>query len=370
MAAGSVSRPIIRGGFKALEEFLVTGRNRFQESPVVLLTNSPSKASTSTKLRHIENTSIAVNQQLELVLRHKLRLHVVTSTVGSTGGHDDQGPVPTTMQVEQVSALAKRVGATTLVAAGTGHTMDLAKAVSTSMQGNTVLVPTTFGAALAATASHALVFHPVEEALMVISPRKLSLERDHTIADTVVAQLQITEAFDETYKREAILAAVTIAFDGVYRDSYNAADVRSLLDTATRLLTNLDAVTFTEISSLCFLAGQLLSYGLQKGGSPETRSVSLALVASLLPTTTWAHNSTTTLFAALAPTFHQAVSTEWQQQLSAKLLLQAPALVTNESLDTLLRHVYASQGLWDCHDCRDDHLRNIIRKHVLLQDQN
>ena len=178
---------------------------------------------------------------------------------------------------------------------------------------------------------------------------------------------------DTTYKQNAILAAVTIALDCFYRDDgERMGPARQVLEKATRLLSNLETTDFVELSDLCSQAGALLSFGLDRAdghsnSQQQTRSVPVALISALCPTTDWGQYNTLTLWASLAPTLRDAVAVRYPaERMDIPQFLRAPTVVTNESLNDLLSHLQANQALWNCYDCSDEDFREILSPHVLI----
>jgi len=413
MSASSFSRPqVIRGGLQAFEKFMAIEKARFDHAPVVLISGPPApllsesrRGSSSSSGRFLQKELSHYNhepiekaaRQIELVLRHKLRLQTITTQQpASSSSSSSSYDFPTPSDVQHVAALADRVGASTLVAVGSGFHMDLAKAVAVEHKQHSVeqlvLVPTSLGAAQASTASHALLLDPAEEALLVQPP--LSIAKSSSDEDTtqqteiVIAQIDM-ELLDKRYKQHAILASLTVALDCIYRDTGDEGSIRTILEQAGRLLlatTNQDAAesattTFAELSDLCYLSGGILEYGLT---TATTRSMPLALAASLLPTTSLGQYGTTTLMAGLAPTYLQELerlqttTSSCRRQLLLDEVATLPQLVAaadpptlmvaNESVEALLSHIHANQALWNCWDCPDDQFRAILSPHVLLSD--
>ena len=356
---------MVRGGLKALEQFMTAQKSRYNQAPVVLVTGFPFVAKPSDRKPHNDHIETAA-KQVEFLLRQKLRLQTVTADAGYS-------TFPTVHKCQEALALADRVGATTIVATGTGVAVDIAKAVAAFSKNvnQLILCPTTLGGALASTSSHPLLLDPEEEALVVGNEQQLESavrdgEKKHV--ETVVNQWDnASTVMDETYKQNAILAAVTIALDCINRDVGGATGpARAVLEKATQLLGNMEAAEFVELSELCHLAGALLSFGLS-ADSNETRSLPVALVSALCPTTDWGQFPTMTLWAALAPTLRETVSHRFpEMERILPNLPPAPTLVTNESLDELLSHLQANQALWNCYDCSDEEFRDILRPHVLI----
>ena len=289
--AASFSRPqVIRGGLQAFEKFMTIEKARFNHAPVVLISGPPAPplsessrgSSSSSSGRFLQKEPSHYNhepiekaaRQIELLLRHKLRLQTITTQQPASSSSYD---FPTPSDVQNVAALADRVGASTLVAVGSGFHMDLAKAVAAAVEHKhysveqLVLVPTSLGAAQASTASHALLLDPTEEALLVQPPLSLAKSSDEDATkqtEIVVAQIEDMGVLDKRYKQNAILASLTVALDCIYRDAGDEGSIRTILEQAGRLLlatTNQDAAEsadhFAELSDLCYLSGELLSYG-------------------------------------------------------------------------------------------------------------
>jgi len=363
MSKVSFTRQVVRGGFKAFEAFAMAEKARYDQSPAILIASQPDESIKPSDKKPYHELIETTSKQMELLLRNKLRLQTVTTR--TTQHAAAAYAFPTLSDVQEVSALANRVGAATIVATGTGVAMDLAKAVTASNSDvdHLVLCPTTLGGTLASSTSQALLLDHLEEALVLHSS---GLEARSV--DTVVAQLNnVDSVLNKGYKQKAILSCLTIALDCLYRVSKELSvspnrSIDAILEQAKNLLTDTDSATFTELSDLCFEAGGLLSYGLEG----ESRSVPLSLAASLFPNSSWGQYDTTTLWAGLAPTFCE-IMTSRNPSLGVPLSLpQAPSVVTNESMEALLSHIHANQALWNCLDCSDEQLVAILRKHVLL----
>lgn len=353
-------RQMVRGGLKALESFMRAEKARYNHAPVVLITGQPFVTKPSDRQPYNDQIE-ATGKQLELVLRHKLRLHTVTAEAGYN--------FPTVSECHEAFALTNRVGASTIVATGTGVAVDLAKAVAASNKKveQLILCPGTLGGALASSTMHPLLLDPVEETLVYQQQEENAGSADlqkRKDVGTVIALLSNNIEMDKPYKQNSILAALTIALDYIYRDAGGDTEsMEIILEKAQLLLANVDSADFVEIFELCYLAGELVSFGV--AGNGETRSLSLALASSLLTTAECSQFNTMTLWASLAPTLRKAVLIRHPER-DLIGIPQAPTVVTNESVDELLSHIHANQALWSCCDCSDDEFREILGKHVLV----
>jgi glycerol dehydrogenase-like iron-containing ADH family enzyme len=119
---------------------------------------------------------------------------------------------PTTSQVQTQIDLFTCTGAKTILAVGSGAAMDLTKAVLQKGYGRGILVPSTYGAIIASTSSHAMLLDTTEEALVVPDN---SLESDNT---TVIIE---NDELAETHGNDAAWACMAIGMDSLYRTPDN-----------------------------------------------------------------------------------------------------------------------------------------------------
>jgi glycerol dehydrogenase-like iron-containing ADH family enzyme len=73
-----------------------------------------------------------------------------------------------------------KVTVTTILAVGSGAAMDLTKAVLQKGYGKGILVPSTYGAIIASTSSHAMLLDTTEEALVVPDNIIVNIAPKHT----------------------------------------------------------------------------------------------------------------------------------------------------------------------------------------------
>jgi glycerol dehydrogenase-like iron-containing ADH family enzyme len=142
-----------------------------------------------------------------------------------------------------------KVTVTTILAVGSGAAMDLTKAVLQKGYGKGILVPSTYGAIIASTSSHAMLLDTTEDALVVPDN---SLESNNT---TVIIE---NDELAETHGNDAAWACMVMGMDSLYR---RPDEDKSHLPEA--------------LAS----AGRALDYGF----NDHLRSAPLALATSLIP---------------------------------------------------------------------------------------
>jgi Iron-containing alcohol dehydrogenase len=262
-------------GIRSLQTFLHKECSNLQQSPVLIVSSEPSVAAASSggagavSLPQVKNAS----QWLHFTLSKQFGFRTVPVTISSA--------FPTVQDVESRGEMIRRTGASSIVAVGSGAAMDLAKALAATDKNHSMeqllLVPSTNAAMMAAGSSHSLLLDSVEETL-IPHPRLV------TCPTTVVPlDPRYTADMDSTV---AVYAVAAIVLDAALRKSSNPL----LPELVSELLHHLELVdvplvprtlmiTQEEIMSLCYRAGNLLSYGL---GS-EDRSSPIALASSLIP---------------------------------------------------------------------------------------
>jgi hypothetical protein len=330
------SRTILKDGLKGLRRFLEQSPN-VAATPILLIQSRPQYGTHS---KSVEK----VCQEVDFLLTKQLGLRAIISQ------HDYA--LPTQHNIDQQLELASRVGATTVVAVGSGATIDLAKATvqSTSNMDELILVPATYGATMVSTASHSLLLDPLEEEI-VVSPLTHELKRN---VPTSVAVIE-ADKLDPQGRNNAVFAAIALAMDGILRGKKDPA-IESLLASDS----------WSDKAPTDVIQGQLLDIGtfISYGLGEEDRSIPLALAASLLPNH-FAQDKAVDFMASLAPLLYRlARSTEpnmLESRLQEESLHDAPKVLTTESFENLLSSIHANQTLWNCFDARDNVLRQVLQ---------
>ena len=277
--------------------------------------------------------------------------------------------------------------------------MDLAKAVAGGpihrVPEELILVPASYGAAVAAASAQALLLDPTEDTWIVPQPppnhhhhhhhpqQSLSVTQQTPLLQhrsTTIVSLE-PNLFRTASSESSLLAATALALDHVYRGTSNE-DIESLLERAVQCLQQLQQPQpqgknakesvleeqHNAVMEIMYATGASMSYGLNE----EYRSIPLALAASLIPSS-FPQYSITAFWSSLVPAYcHELL--ERPQQCSPRMLelvrsishVSAPTMVTNESFQTLLLHIYANQALWNCRDCSSSDFRNLLRNHLLV----
>lgn len=330
-------------GLKALGQFMQSERSRFAAAPIVLI------ASQAAKDRSIQQIDDAV-RRTNFLLQQELGFRTLL--------FHSVNVFPTVNDVQVAKELVGRVGASTIAAAGSGSAMDLAKAVCQACDlDELVLVPATYGASLAAASPHSLVLDPIEEALLAHPVQHQPTPRRISTLVTLTRDLFRTES-----REESLFTAISIALDHVYRGTADDK-IEALLERAIQCLELGTGAEHDDIAEIMSTAGNSISFGL----GDANRSIPLALVASLIPTS-FPQYSATTFMASIVPALCQTLE---RQNKSLELIqripvLSAPTIVTNDSSQTLLSQIHSSQALWNCLDATDDDFRTVLSNHLLV----
>jgi hypothetical protein len=345
----SKSSLVVIEGLKAFTGFLRSEGSRFSSAPVLLI------ASQGKNDKAVEEAC----QRASFIFQQQMGFRTVV--FHSTA----QYSFPTLSDVEQATALAARVGASTVAAVGSGSSIDLAKAVYQSKAQHDieeiVLLPSTPCASIAAASSCSLLFDPVEESL--VAHPSLASEGQES---RTVALIDQKVASSKTNK-ESLYACIGLALDNLLRDDEDENTANLIADCVRLLETPSDeSIDPKEVTRLLLQAGEGISFGLDG----NTRSLPIALAAGLIPTD-FAQYSTLTFLASLAPSVFQEVHRKNAQSEVTKCVAQhnfdgAPRSLTTESMRTLLSHIHANQSLWGCDDVRDDVIRRVLQDHVVL----
>lgn len=367
------SHEIVRG-LKAFTKFFQTERSRFAAAPILLISSHADFLKPGLASPQISDAISRVH----FLLQQQLGFRTVLANPAL------HYSFPTVTDVSVLVDLAARVGASTVAAVGSGVAIDLAKAVccqaSNLALDELVLIPSSYGAAMAATSSHALLLDLDEDAL-IVQPQPSHQQstatqqpQRHHLPTIVTLEPNL---FRTASREESLLAAVALALDHIYQKGTTTSNgnVESLLERAVQCLiqqknSQESVEEHNVVVDIMYATGASISYGLE-GSSDENRSIPLALAASLIPNT-FPKYSMTTFLASLVPAYcHELLERPPQGPCVLDLVrrissFSAPHVVTNESFSSLISHIYANQALWNCRDCSSADFRAILRNHLLV----
>jgi hypothetical protein len=363
-------------GLKAFTTYLKRSPSRFSQSPVLLIESHPLlDANNNGKLQSSPPVADAC-RQVSFLLSQQLGLRTVSVHASP------EYPFPVTpTDPDTIPQLAQRTGASTVVGVGSGTAMDLAKAVSSNSQFEaTVLIPATYGAVLVAGMSHALLLDKTEEMLVATEFQRQDDDDDTAIRSAVTVVTADASLMPGETRDTAILAAVSIVLAALLQDNSSMSDRDRLLrqDLLKNLVHHLDQPPTIDQSSheiLCQLlleAGSLAQYGIITGA--RDRSIPIALLASLLPTTFSASDSMAFL-ASTVPSLDRMLHSSRQvfsagkassSILNEKQRKLVPQIVTMDPSHNLISLLHANQALWKCHDANDKLLRDCLKDHLLI----
>ena len=333
---------LIRGGMNQLQQFLQIESERFTASPILLLVHQypPSSISTSPQMK----IQINAIQQVQYLLQQKLGYQTFVATCGnanqtsSSSSSSSSSYYPTQVDVDNALKLSQRLGAYNIVAVGTGDVIDVGKAIyhTNDLFDELVCIPTTYGASMVATSSHALLYDSHEDTLIAQpqtsalsaqavpqsnSNHKYSQNRATSIFSIDGIDFDLTTSLFDTITNRHItlLALLSIILDNIYQDiiiplpspTTNHKDDKEfrplhppptsstiipteyirIVDTIMSCLdrTATSSTTIQEqhkqLLNLCYEVGIYISYGLPVTGDEheyiQPRSIPIAMVASL-----------------------------------------------------------------------------------------
>ena len=249
-------------------------------------------------------------QHVQFLLAQQLGLRTVPS-------HSNYA-FPTPSEVQQQVDLMSRVGASTVIAVGSGVAMDLAKAVPSAE--HRILIPATHGALLAASTSHALILEDdslIPSLRIPDQPTVVHLEEKLTLSQP-----------------DALLAALALAQSSP-DNQQTSSDVHAMIENP-------------DHDSVCQFLGTVASkvgYGLDEGERNGALAVAVALLPKIFP-----DRHLLSVLASLAMDVQG---------------VDAPSLLTTESIETLRSHVDANRRLWGCLDPRRPQLQAILEQLTL-----
>ena len=337
-------------GFKAFTAHLQKNLGRYHQSPILLIESHPLLDGHG-KLRESKQVADAC-RRVRFLFSQQLGLR----TVSFHSSSDYAFPLASTGPDAAIQ-MAKRTGANTVVAVGSGQALDLAKTVSKEFD-TTILVPASYGAVMVAGTSHALLLDQEAETLV---PEPFDCNDELLVVTPDIAFTQ-----QET-RDTAILAAVSILLDAMLQKQDAKASeelMKHLVDNLRQV--NLDTTGHELLCQRLLRAGTLASFGLDK----HDRSIPVALVASLL-TSTFTETDSLVLMASAVPSLHRMLSERNMNYADAsildeKLLQSAPKVITAEPFNTLLAQIHENQTLWNCFDARDAVLQDALKDHLLV----
>jgi hypothetical protein len=396
---------MLRGGLKQMQHFLEQEGSRFRSSPILLLVSQPMMVDTDTE-NNMSGTTTALTQQ-----QQKIHAHAIHQTkfllqqkmeYQTVLAHCSPHAFPTQKDVDSVMTLSQRVGAYIVAAVGTGNAMDVAKAAyaNNDLLDELILIPTTYGASMAASSSHSLLYDSEEQAIVPQPSTEASVLITNR-PKTIVA-LDDMAMFDAvTNKNSTLFGLLAIVLDQIYQSNNceairtNTSSANEYMQTIEQILSCIkgnanDTTSGTGsmehvppqdekiISHLCHTIGASISYGFHHvGDNIVPRSIPLALATSFIPlSNTFSQYSITTVMASFVPAYCDLLLQQRNQQMTphfVRLIEQiptslAPQIITNESYSTLLSHIHSNQVLWNCHDddLDDEVCRILLHNHLLI----
>lgn len=262
---------------------------------------------------------------------------------------------PTVNHVHSTLELMKRMGATNIIGVGSGAAMDLTKALmnKTSEEGvEGILVPSTYGAILAATSSHPLLLDTREEALIVPEHGNKSDGGGNKNDGNMTVVIEM-DSLADAYGNDAAFACYALGIDASYRGQQEHADNLVLL--AKQALED-----DSKLPEALVQAGRATSFGIY---GTSVRSSPLALAASLIPPS-FPNVPILTFMASLLPgtcqVLHNAPFNETENSVPPSLASLMAHADGAQSVSSLMSHVKANQALWKCIDIPDDRLEAIL----------
>jgi hypothetical protein len=369
MASSSASRTLLQpSGMASLTKFLQAERPKLLQAPILVISSQP--AANQPSLSPVSQAC----QHVQFTLGQKMGMRVVPSTVSSA--------FPTLHDLELRLELARRTGASSVVAVGSGAAVDLAKALSHEHDwDNVILVPATHAAVMACASSHSLFLDPIEEALIPL-PTNINTNTsvNTNITNTVVATLEekLMAPVDTSH---VVYASLAIALDAMYRQNHNPLALQVFQKASAAL--NADAadpshqaLTHESAMELLYQSGSLLSYGLGR----EDRSTPMALASSLIPRI-FPHVHMVSFLASMVPGLCRVMQKEQEvgsssYDPSVQILIQKVLQHNTDDIpqltvisdefkgfsvpDMALSHIRQNQTLWNCLDVPDSVLTELL----------
>ena len=358
----TISRSLLsKPGISSLRSFLQSNRPSLMQAPILVVSSEPA---------HNQPVISEIQQACQLVnftLAQQMGLRTVASTVDSA--------FPTTVDLQDRLELARRTGAGSIVAVGSGTAVDLAKAMASEAEWEQViLIPTSYASIVAAGSSHSLFIDPVEEALVPIPNLEMKNHQDSSASYSgtmTVAPLEdkLSAPVD---KYHIVYASIGITVDSIFRNTGgDNQDAEELLKSAFAALQEPSEVSHEVATNLLYQSGSLLSFGL----GDEDRSISMSLASSLIPRI-FPHVHVLTFWASLVPGLCQVLLDSQQVDDPSitdicEIMLQSresiPQLtVTSKEFegfsvpDMSLSHIHTNQTIWKCLDVPDSVLTAVL----------
>jgi hypothetical protein len=366
----TLAATIVHGGVPQMQKFLQKERSRFRS--MILIVSQPT----------VEDRT---SPQQTLLLRHAIQhtTYLLQQKLGFQAivAHCSPNAFPTAQDIDNVMNLSQRVGAPVVGAVGTGNAMDVAKVAFSShgLFDELLLIPLTYGASIAATSSHALLYDAQENTLFP-HPSMDETSREDTARPTTIISLNDSTMFDtRTNKDSTLFALLAIVLDRMFQNGTTEcmSSYNEMIGIAEQILSCLEPAIDDKqeqevVSNLCHSVGRSLSYGFH---SQNPRSIPLALAVSLIPASnTFAQYSITTVLGSFVPAYidlfrlqredHHPDLIRVLERIPASM---APKIITNEPYDTLLSHIHSNQVQWNScdYDGDDDVYRTLLKNHLL-----
>lgn len=384
---------LLPSGVASFRQVIQSHLDHLRQAPILLISSTTPPITdrsipNGSKRQHIADAC----QFTKFTLAQQFGLRTVDTHVSSA--------FCTLQDINTQRELMQRTGAASIVAVGSGAAMDLAKAVQREHMGEesseaalfTMMVPATYGAVLASGASHSLLLDSIEEKLVPFPKQKVSEEVsvavDSGIMDqsttTFISPLDATKYMEPRNRQlQSILlhAVATILLDTATQQATHPS-LPSLLDTTVDLLLSDNVSDVDQINGLLFQSAFLLSYGLP--GDSHDRSISMALLASLLPTV-FPLTHPTSFLASLVPGLMHLVKTKDVRAMPPQLQTLMNVLETQSSFAALPLQVHdqyegfsvpdmavscvdENQHAWNCLDAPTDVLLQVLQ-HSLASNQ-
>ena len=347
----STARTILHPyGIKSFRNFLNAERHALRQSPVLVISSEP--AGSQPNLSTVAESCKLVH----FTLAQQMGLRTVPSTVLSA--------FPTMHDLEQKSELIRRTGAASVVAVGSGAACDLGKALANEKElDNLILIPSTYAAVLASSASHSLFLDPDEETLVPLPKDNDTVGT--SVCSTTIAPLDL-KYIAPVDSSHVLFASLAILLDAVYRKSENPL-LPELRKKLNGLLDSPDEeMSHDRAMDLLHDSGRLISYGLGQ----EDRSTPVALASALIPRM-FPHVHILTFLAGLVPGLLHCVDATDEPLVERIRTYPAgmiPQLsVVDDSLkgfsipDMAISHIQSNQAVWKSLDLPDKALTDILK---------
>jgi hypothetical protein len=216
-------KKLLMQGVPSFQSHLQHERIRYSQSPIILLTNHlPSSKSSSfassqqqqqqpneddtTTHSSMKRSSkdASTRQRIEKTCQYvsfllQQQMNLRTFVIQSNLSYD---PYPSRNDLNRILEVADRIGATTLVAVGTGGILDLAKAATATAAAtannrsgrfeNVLLIPATYNSLFVAATSHSIFFDPKEEVISLFPSTTTTTTTTTTTISTIPSTIIAT----------------------------------------------------------------------------------------------------------------------------------------------------------------------------------